>query len=85
MGYVVHIVKPSLAQLVEHGTVVKNSGHPRVSGSSPERGILFFFTAPPVSTPAFFISFIRKICTAFQPDQNRIGDRSQQIVRVVVF
>ena len=26
--------------------------HPRVSGSSPERGILFF-TAPPVSTPAF--------------------------------
>ena len=30
------LVKPSLAQ---HGTVVKNSGHPRVSGSIPERGI----------------------------------------------
>ena len=33
------LVKPSLAQLVEHGTVVKNSWHPRVSGSIPERGI----------------------------------------------
>ena len=33
------LVKPSLAQLVERGTVVKNSGHPRVSGSIPERGI----------------------------------------------
>ena len=42
MGYVKYVSnprKPSLAQLVEHGTVVKNSGHPRVSGSIPERGI----------------------------------------------
>ena len=41
--YILIFVKPSLAQ--EHGTVVKSSGHPRISGSSPERGInsfLFF-------------------------------------------
>ena len=46
MGYVYYVSnprKPSLAQLVERGTVVKkNSGHPRVSGSSPERGINSF-------------------------------------------
>ena len=34
-------VIPSLAQLVEHGTVV-DCGHPRVSGSIPERGINYF-------------------------------------------
>ena len=42
--YILIFVNPSLAQ--EHGTVVKSSGHPRISGSSPERGInsfLFFY------------------------------------------
>ena len=66
------LVKPSLVQLVEHGTVVKNSGHPRVSGSSPERGINSFF-------------FIRKICATVEFNQNRIGDRTQRVVRFVVF
>ena len=41
-------------------------------------------TLHPSQHPHFHI-FYRKICTAFQPDQNRIGDRSQQIVRVIVF
>ena len=60
MGYVKYVRSyrnPSLAQLVEHGTVVNVVGHPRVSGSSPERGILFFYSA---SLPSFFISFIGK-------------------------
>ena len=43
----------------------KNSGHPRVSGSSPERGI------------NYFLSFTRKICTTLEFNQNRIGDRTQ--------
>ena len=60
MGYVKYVRSyrnPSLAQSVEHGTVVNVVGHPRVSGSSPERGILFFYSA---SLPSFFISFIGK-------------------------
>ena len=43
--------KPSLAQLVEHGTVVKSAGIP---GSPVQiRNGGFCFTTPPVSTPAF--------------------------------
>ena len=61
MGYVKYISnprKPSLAQLVEHGTVVKQFAIP---GSPVQvRNGGFCFTAPPVSTPAFFISFIGK-------------------------
>ena len=64
--YILIFVKPSLAQLVEHGTVVKNSGHPRVSGSSPERGI-----------NSFYFFFTRKICATLEFNQNRIGDRPQ--------
>ena len=63
--YILIFVKPSLAQLVEHGTVVKNSGHPRVSGSSPERGI------------NYVLSFTRKICATLEFNQNRNGDRTQ--------
>ena len=33
----------------------------------------------PSQDPHFHI-FYREICTAFQPDQNRIGDRTQQVV-----
>ena len=71
MGY----VKPSLAQ--EHETVVKNSGHPRVSGSSPERGILFYCSTR--LNTRIFISFIGKFAqrsnltkTELVTDPNRL-------------
>ena len=76
MGYVKYVSnprKPSLAQLVERGTVVKNSGHPRVSGSIPERGI-----------NSFYFFFNREICPTIQFNQNQDGDRTQRVVRFVV-
>ena len=51
--------KPSLAQSVEHGTVVKAADIPG-SPVQARNGGVCFFTAPPVSTPAFLYLFIGK-------------------------
>ena len=66
-------VKPSLAQLVEHGTVVKTVGIPGSPVQSQNGGLIMFFF------------FTRKICATLEFNQNRIGDRTQRVVGFVVF
>ena len=66
------LVKPSLAQLVERGTVVKTAGIPGSPVQVRNGGLIMFF-------------FIRKICATVEFNQNRIGDRTQRVVRFVVF
>ena len=46
--------------------------HPRVSGSSPERGICFYKYKVLVHDLNLF--FNREICSTIQYGQNRVGD-----------
>ena len=66
MGYVYYVSNPRKSSLASVGRAwdcsEKNSGHPRVSGSSPERGI------------NSFLFFNREICSTVQFNQNRVGD-----------
>ena len=67
------IVIPSLAQLVERGTVVKKvtSQGLRFNSGTGDNYVLLFFN--------------REICPTVQFDQNRDGDRTQGVVRLPVF
>ena len=67
------LVKPSLAQLVERGTVVKQFAIPGSPVQVRNGGLIMFFF------------FTRKICATVEFNQNRIGDRTQRVVRFVVF
>ena len=84
MGYVKYISnprKPSLAQLVEHGTVVKWFAIP---GSPVQvRNGGFCLTLHPSQHPHLYI-FYRKICTTVQHVQNQDGDGTQRAFRFVV-
>ena len=75
MGYVKYVSnprKPSLAQLVERGTVVeKTAGIPGSPVQFRNGGLIMFF-------------FNRKICPTIQFNQNRDGDRTQRVVRFAV-
>ena len=58
------LVKPSLAQLVEHGTVVKAAGIPGSPVQVRNGGLILF------------IFFTREICATVEFEQNRNGDRT---------
>ena len=78
MGYVKYGSnprKPSLAQLVEHGTVVKAAGIPG-SPVQVRNGGFCFLLLHPSQHPHFYI-FYREICTTVQHDQNQDGDGTQ--------
>ena len=84
MGYVKYISnprKPSLAQLVEHGTVVKTAGIPGSPVQARNGG--FCLTLHPSQHPHLYI-FYRKICTTVQHVQNQDGDGTQRAFRFVV-
>ena len=78
MGYVKYMSnprKPSLAQLVEHGTVVKAAGIPG-SPVQVRNGGFCFYCSTRLNTRIFYI-FYREICTTVQHDQNQDGDGTQ--------
>ena len=74
--------KPSLAQSVEHGTVVKAADIPGSPVQARNGGVCFYYSTR--LNTRIFISFYRKICTTVQHDQNQDGDGTQRAFRFVV-